>query len=33
MFKKLLKRKKEPKVFVIGLEFAPPELIFDAWRN
>lgn len=33
MFKKLFGRKKEPKVFVIGLDCAPPELIFDAWRN
>ena len=33
MFKKLFRRKKEPKVFVIGLDCAPPELLFDAWRN
>ena len=33
MFKKLLGRKKDPKVFVIGLDCAPPELIFDAWRD
>jgi len=33
MFKKLLSRKKDPKVFVIGLDCAPPELIFDAWRD
>lgn len=33
MFKKIFGRKKDPKVFVIGLDCAPPELIFDAWRN
>lgn len=34
MFKKLLRPKKnEPKLFVIGLDCAPPELLFDAWRN
>ncbi|MCI0396291.1 MAG: alkaline phosphatase family protein [Chloroflexi bacterium] len=33
MLKKLFGRKKEPKVFVIGLDCAPPELIFQAWRN
>lgn len=33
MFKKLFGRKKDPKVFVIGLDCAPPELIFDAWRD
>jgi predicted AlkP superfamily phosphohydrolase/phosphomutase len=34
MFKNLFKRKpKEPKLFVIGLDCAPPELMFDQWRN
>ncbi len=33
MFKRFFSRKKDPKVFVIGLDCAPPELIFDAWRN
>ena len=34
MFKKLFGRKEEDtKVFVIGLDCAPPELIFDAWRD
>jgi predicted AlkP superfamily phosphohydrolase/phosphomutase len=33
MFKKLFGRKKDPKVFVIGLDCAPPELIFDQWRE
>jgi predicted AlkP superfamily phosphohydrolase/phosphomutase len=33
MFKKLFRRKKEPKVFVIGLDCAPPELLFEAWRH
>lgn len=33
MFKKLFGRKKDTKVFVIGLDCAPPELIFDAWRD
>jgi len=32
MFKKLFGRKQSPKVFVIGLDCAPPELIFDQWR-
>jgi len=32
MLKKLFGRKKDPKVFVIGLDCAPPELIFDQWR-
>jgi predicted AlkP superfamily phosphohydrolase/phosphomutase len=27
------RRKKAPKVFVIGLDCAPPELLFDAWRH
>lgn len=33
MFKRLFGQKKEPKVFVIGLDCAPPELMFDAWRE
>ncbi len=33
MLKKLFGRKSEPKVFVIGLDCAPPELIFEAWRD
>ena len=33
MFKKLFGRKQSPKVFVIGLDCAPPELIFDQWRD
>lgn len=34
MLKRLLGRKpKEPKVFVIGLDCAPPELIFEQWRD
>ncbi len=33
MFNRLFRKKKEPKVFVIGLDCAPPELIFDAWRD
>lgn len=33
MFKKLFNRKKEPKVFVIGLDCAPPELLFQEWRH
>lgn len=34
MFKRLFGHKpKDPKVFVIGLDCAPPELIFDAWRT
>jgi predicted AlkP superfamily phosphohydrolase/phosphomutase len=33
MFKKLFGRKAEPKVFVIGLDCAPPELLFEQWRN
>lgn len=33
MFKKLFGRKQAPKVFVIGLDCAPPELIFDQWRD
>lgn len=33
MFKKLFNRKKDPKVFVIGLDCAPPELIFETWRD
>lgn len=31
MFKRLFRRKKDPKVFVIGLDCAPPELLFDQW--
>jgi len=27
------RKQKAPKVFVIGLDCAPPELMFDAWRN
>jgi predicted AlkP superfamily phosphohydrolase/phosphomutase len=33
MLNRLLRRKKEPKVFVIGLDCAPPELLFDQWRE
>lgn len=34
VFKNLLTRKRNrPKVFVIGLDCAPPELMFDAWRH
>ncbi|UCG22716.1 MAG: alkaline phosphatase family protein [Chloroflexota bacterium] len=33
MFKRIFGRKKDPKVFVIGLDCAPPELIFDEWRG
>jgi predicted AlkP superfamily phosphohydrolase/phosphomutase len=33
MLNRLLRRKKEPKVFVIGLDCAPPELLFDEWRE
>ncbi len=33
MFKKFFSRSKPPKVFVIGLDCAPPELIFDEWRH
>ena len=33
MFKRLFGRKKDAKVFVIGLDCAPPELIFDQWRD
>lgn len=34
MFPRLFnRRQKTPKVFVIGLDCAPPELIFDAWRD
>ncbi|RMG92030.1 MAG: phosphodiesterase [Chloroflexi bacterium] len=29
----LSRPKKDPKVFVIGLDCAPPELIFDQWRD
>ena len=34
MFKRLFGRgKKSPKVFVIGLDCAPPELLFDLWKD
>ncbi len=33
MFKNLFSRRKTPKVFVIGLDCAPPELLFDQWRQ
>jgi predicted AlkP superfamily phosphohydrolase/phosphomutase len=33
MFNRLFGRKKAPKLFVIGLDCAPPELIYDAWRE
>jgi predicted AlkP superfamily phosphohydrolase/phosphomutase len=33
MFNRLFGRKKRTKVFVIGLDCAPPELIFDTWRD
>ncbi|MFQ5400819.1 MAG: alkaline phosphatase family protein [Anaerolineae bacterium] len=34
MLKKLLSRKaKSPRVFVIGLDCAPPELLFEEWRD
>jgi predicted AlkP superfamily phosphohydrolase/phosphomutase len=33
MFSKLFGRKKTPKLFVIGLDCAPPELLFNAWRS
>ena len=33
MFRKLFSRNKSPKVFVIGLDCAPPEMLFDAWRH
>jgi predicted AlkP superfamily phosphohydrolase/phosphomutase len=34
MFSKLFRRKKKAsQVFVIGLDCAPPELLFDAWRD
>ena len=33
MLNRLFGRKKKTKVFVIGLDCAPPELIFDAWRD
>lgn len=28
-----LRRRRPPKLFVIGLDCAPPELLFDAWRD
>lgn len=33
MFKRLFGRRRSPKVFVIGLDCAPPELLFEAWRD
>ncbi len=33
MFRRIFGRRKDPKVFVIGLDCAPPELIFDEWRG
>ncbi|MDJ0752428.1 MAG: alkaline phosphatase family protein [Ardenticatenaceae bacterium] len=33
MFRRLFSRKKDPKLFVIGLDCAPPELLFDQWRH
>ena len=33
MFKRLFSRPKSPKVFVIGLDCAPPEMLFEAWRH
>lgn len=34
MLKTLFSRKKDtPKVFVIGLDCAPPELLFESWRD
>ena len=34
MFKKLFSRKQpDPKLLVIGLDCAPPELLFDQWRD
>jgi predicted AlkP superfamily phosphohydrolase/phosphomutase len=33
MFKKLFGRRQSPKVFVIGLDCAPPELIFHQFRD
>jgi len=33
MLNRLFGRKKKTKVFVIGLDCAPPELIFDTWRD
>ncbi len=33
MFKRLLRRTKDPKVLVIGLDCAPPELMFETWRH
>ena len=28
-----LRRRKQPRVFVIGLDCAAPELVFDTWRD
>jgi predicted AlkP superfamily phosphohydrolase/phosphomutase len=34
LFKNLLSgKKRRPKVFVIGLDCAPPELMFESWRD
>ncbi|MGH2535938.1 MAG: alkaline phosphatase family protein [Candidatus Promineifilaceae bacterium] len=33
MFKRLLRRGDRPRLFVIGLDCAPPELLFDTWRH
>jgi predicted AlkP superfamily phosphohydrolase/phosphomutase len=33
MFNRIFGRRKKTKVFVIGLDCAPPELLLDAWRD
>lgn len=33
MLKRFYRRGRREKVFVIGLDCAPPELLFDAWRD
>jgi predicted AlkP superfamily phosphohydrolase/phosphomutase len=33
MLNRLFGRKKDARVFVIGLDCAPPELLFEAWRH
>ena len=33
MFKRLFGRTADPKLFVIGLDCAPPELLFQQWRH
>ena len=33
MFSRLFSRKKSPKLFVIGLDCAPPEFLFDQFRS